>query len=135
MKWVYILVISFILTNCATNKFLFSSTPAKEIKDVDYFEPFAYIHLIETGNNSQFSDSLSLITKINLDTILATKKSKLRLSEKIVIKNDTLRTRIENELGYLSRLILSQQTIQGIKLTPAIDSILESRNPKVEPFT
>lgn len=130
MKQIYILGLALILISCGTNKFLTSSVTSSEVKDVDYFEPFTYIQLIEKGNKPIFSDSLSTITKRNLDSIIESKASTLRLSEKILIENDTLRARVEDELGYLTQLIFQQRKLDGIKLTPAIDSILKNKNQR-----
>lgn len=130
MKQIYILGFVLILSSCGANKFLTSSVTSAEIKDVDYFEPFAYIQLIDKGNKPKFSDSLSTITKRNLDSIIDTKATKLRLNEKILIENDTLKARVENELGYLTQLIFQKRKLEGIELTPAIDSILEKNNQR-----
>ena len=130
MKQIYILGFALILSSCGANKFLTSSVTSAEIKDVDYFEPFAYIQLIEKGNKPKFSDSLSTITKRNLDSIIETKATKLRLNEKILIENDTLKARVENELGYLTQLIFQKRKLDGIELTPAIDSILENKKQR-----
>ena len=131
MKQIYILGFVLILSSCGANKFLTSSVTSAEIKDVDYFEPFAYIQLIDKGNKPKFSDSLSTITKRNLDSIIDTKATKLRLNEKILIENDTLKARVENELGYLTQLIFQKRKLEGIELTPAIDSILEKNNQQL----
>lgn len=130
MKKIYIIGLALILSSCGANKFLTSSVTSAEIKDVDYFESFAYIQLIEKGNKTKFSDSLSTITKRNLDSIIGTKVDKLRLSEKILIENDTLKARVENELGYLTQLIFQKRKLDGIELTPAIDSIMENKNQR-----
>ena len=130
MKTIYILVLALILSSCGANKFLTSSVTSAEIKDVDYFEPFAYIQLIEKGNKPKFSDSLSTITIRNLDSIIDAKDDKLRLSNKILIENDTLKARVENELAYLTQLIFQTRQLDGIELTPAIDSILEHNNQR-----
>ena len=130
MKKISLLFIAVLLTSCGTNKFLKSTVKADEIKDVEYFESFAYIQLIEKENKPQFSDSLSNITQTRIDSILANKKQELRLNNKISIKNDTLVAMVENELGQLTQQIFQQRNLDGIRLTPTIDSILESRNQR-----
>jgi hypothetical protein len=130
MKQIYIFGLALMLTSCATNQFLMSSVPSEDINSVDYFESIAYVQLIEKGNKSTFSDSLSTMTKNTLDSIIDSQQSKLRLDEKILISNDSLRARVENELGYLTQSIFQQRKLDAIQLTPAIDSILESRNQR-----
>lgn len=130
MKQLLILASALILTSCGANQFLTSSVSANEISDMKYFEPLSYIQYIEKGNKSKFSDSLSVITQSKLDSLLTKNKSKLRLTNKIAIENDTLKVKVEKEIGYLAQLITQKGKLEGIPLTPAIDSILESNNQR-----
>ncbi|WP_019039074.1 hypothetical protein [Psychroflexus tropicus] len=129
-RLLYIFGLTLVLCSCGTNKFLSSSVPSSEIRQLDYFEPLAYIQLIEKGNRPKLSDSLSTITRQTLDSILETKASKLNLNDKISIENDTLKAQIENELGNLTQMIFEKNNLEGIVLPPVLDSILESRNQR-----
>jgi hypothetical protein len=128
----FILIASFlVLASCVTNKYLASSSvKSEEVINQSYFEPFSYIHYVEKGNKSEFSDSLSYITKIKADSILASNKSLLRLTDKIDLMDDTLKARVENEIGYMAQLINQRRKLEGIPLTPTIDSLMESNNQR-----
>ena len=119
-----------ILTSCGTNKFLTSEVSANEISNLNYFESLSYIQYIEKGNKATLSDSLSKTTSFKLDSILVKNKSKIKLSDKIIIENDTLKAQIETEIIYLAQLITKQRKLDGILLTPAIDSVLENNNQR-----
>lgn len=130
MSYLLILTSALILTSCGANKFLTSSVTANQISDLSYFEPLSYIHRIEKGNKSKFSDSLSVITQSTLDSLLNKNKVKFRLTDKITIEDDTLKMKIENEIGYLAQIIIQRRSLEGIPLTPTIDSILESKRQR-----
>lgn len=123
-------VSALLLTSCGANKFLTSSTGSSEVRNLSYFEPLSYIQYIEKGNKAVLSDSLSSITQTILDSILSHSKSTLHLTEKLTFDNDTIKTKIENELGYLSQLITQRRKLDGIPITPAIDSILKSNKQR-----
>ncbi|OBX25897.1 hypothetical protein LX77_01612 [Gelidibacter algens] len=130
MKKLLIFASALILTSCGTNKFLTNSVTASEISKLGYFEPSAYIQYIEKGNKPTFSDSLSGITRAKLDSLITENKSSLPLTKKIVIENNALKTRVENEMGYLAQLIGQQRNLKDIPLTPAIDSLMETNNQR-----
>lgn len=118
------------LASCGTNKYLTSSTKSNEIENISYFTPLIYIQYIEKGNKAVLSDSLSAISQFKVDSLLNAKKATLRLSGKIVVHNDTLTQKMEKELAYLIRLISQRKKLEGIPLTPTIDSILKSSNQR-----
>lgn len=118
------------MTSCGASKFLNSSTSPNEIGELNYFEPFSYIQYVEKGNKAILSDSLSNITLTKLDSILLNSKATLPLAEKIVFDNDSIKVRVENELGYLSQVISQRRKLDGIEVTPAIDSILKKNKQR-----
>ena len=130
LKTILFFSTALIFTSCGSNKFLTSEVSSNEILNLNYFESLSYIHYIEKGNKTKISDSLSKITTFKLDSILIKNSSKINLSEKITIKNDTLKARIETEISYLQQLISKQRKLDGILLTPTIDSILENSNKR-----
>lgn len=121
---------SLILPSCVTNQFLTSATTSNEITSLAYFEPFSHIQLIEKGNKPNFSDSLSTTTQERLDSLLTKNKSSIRLNEKITFKDDKIKAKVESEIGYLAKIIMQRKRLSGVRLTPAIDSILESHNQR-----
>ena len=131
MRNLLILASILTLTSCVTNKYLTSSTTtSNEINMVDYFQPLSYIQYIEKGNKSSLNDSLSQITCNNLSSVLNKNKVTLRLNEEIIVDNDTLKKKIENELGYLVRLISQRKKLNGIPLTPTINYILKNNKQR-----
>ncbi len=130
MKQILLLIGVLILSSCATNKYHASDVTGSDISQMMYFEPMAYIYFVEKGNKALLNDSLSAITKTKVDSLLTNNKPKYRLSDKITISNDTLRQRLENEIAYLADQIQRRVYIDGIPLTPTIDSVLESNGQR-----
>jgi hypothetical protein len=93
-----------------------------------FFNALSYIQYIEKGNKAVFSDSLSAISQAKVDSLLKENKTAFRLSDEIVIDNDTLNRRIENEIAYLARRMSVRKKAGAVPLTPAIDSILKSNH-------
>ncbi len=131
MKRLLLISISaLLLTSCGAKKFLTSSTIPNEIGELNYFEPLSYIHYVEKGNKAILSDSLSNITFSRLDSILSNSKTTLPLAEKIILDNDSIKVRVENELGNLSQVINQRRKLDGIEVTPVIDSILKKNKQR-----
>jgi hypothetical protein len=130
MKLLLILSAALLLTSCSTNKNLNSSASSNEITNMGYFEPLSYIQYIEKGNKATLSDSLSSVSRSKLDSILFVNKPTFRLSNKIVIDNDTVKARVENEVGYLARLLAQRKKSANVPLTKTIDSIMESNQQR-----
>lgn len=130
MKQIVFLASAFILTSCGANKFLTSSVKPVEIADLSYFEPLSYIRYIVKGNKAQFSDSLSTITTKKVDSLLIRNRSIFRLTDEIDLADETLKAKVENEIGHLAQFIIQRKKLEGIPLTPAIDSIMESNNQR-----
>lgn len=115
------------LTSCGTYKHQTSNRPADEIKQLHYFSPIAYIHHIEKGNRSAFSDSLSDITRTQLDSILSN-NTNLRTSTKIEITDSVSNAKYEEELTSLFNRIMQGQQVETLDIPPTIDSILSINN-------
>jgi len=125
--WVFIFIST---TSCVSNKMLVSDVKPNEIEELSYFEPQSYIKFIKKGNKPEFSDSLSNITQKGINQIFTKYKSQLHLTKKIEISDDSLNNRVKNEILYLIQLAHYNRKIKGLKLTPAIDSIMESNNQR-----
>jgi hypothetical protein len=130
MRLLLIIAAGLILTSCATNKHLTSSTNAVEIQNLNYFTPLSYIQYIEKGNKALLSDSLSGLTSYKLDSLLQEKKEAFRLSEEIRFSNDTVKQKFERELAYLVRVINQRKKLNGIPLTPTIASVVKNSNQR-----
>ena len=130
MRNLLILAAALILTSCGTNKYLTSSTKSNEIENLNFFTPLSYIQYIEKGNKAAFSDSLSKISSQKIDSLLNENKIAFRLSEEIIIDNDTLKGKIEDEIAYLANLIPQRKKLDGIPLPPTIGSVLTNSNQR-----
>jgi hypothetical protein len=125
-----ILLLGIIFQSCVTNKYLSSTTPINEVSNIEYFEPYSYIQLIKKGNKSQLNDSLSIQSKQILDSVIYSNMRLYRIKNKITLKNKTINQKVENELSFLIQSAMEKSKLEGIKITPVIDSILESRNQR-----
>lgn len=127
---ILILALATLNQSCKTSKYLSSQTSVNEISNIEYFEPYAYIQLVEKGNKSEFNDSLSIKSKQIIDSILNSNKKQYKITDKIIINNKNLNKKVENELSFLIQSALKKGKLEGIEITPVLDSILESRNQR-----
>lgn len=118
-----------IFTSCVTNKLINKSVKASEINEPMYFEPLSFISLIEKGNKSKQNDSLSNVSKKILDSIIVENKD-FKISKKIEISEPKIKVKVDNELSELIIGIVRNNKIEGVKLTPTIDSILKSKKQR-----
>lgn len=129
-KIIGIIILGIIFQSCVANKYLSSATPKNEVINMDYFEPYSYVRLIKRGNKSELNDSLSLESKRKIDSVMYSNRNFYKIKDKIIIDNNTLNQKVENELSYLIQSAMQKRKLEGIELTPVIDSILESRNQR-----
>ena len=130
MKKSIVLLIILFIYSCSVNRSLKTSTPTSEILSLSYFEPIAFINYVEKGNKSVPSDSLSVITKHKLDSLMHKHKSRLRLSNELTFENEISKSIFNSETGRLAEAITRQRSLNGIKITPVIDSIMEKNNTR-----
>ncbi|WP_369048288.1 hypothetical protein [Tenacibaculum sp. UWU-22] len=131
LKTILILFVVLLFQNCATgNKYLSSETSISDVSNLDYFEPYSYIQLIKKGNKAQLNDSLSIETKNKLDSIITFNKNLYKIKKKLNINDALVNKKIENELSSLIQTAIQKRKLKGIKLTPVIDSVLESKNQR-----
>ncbi len=119
-----------LFSSCVSNKMLTSSVSPTAIHELAYFEPISYIHLIEKGNKSKYNDSLSRITTTEVEEILLNNKEKLNLSHRITIEDDTLMSRIKDEITLLIQAAILNKSLDALVIPPTIDSILKSKNQR-----
>lgn len=130
MKRIIILsAITIIFTSCATNKLISKSVKASEINEPMYFEPLSFINLVEKGNKSKQNDSLSYVSKKILDSIIIENKE-FKISRKIETFEPKIKDKVDAELSDLINGIVRSNKIEGVKLTPTIDSILKSKKQR-----
>ncbi|HXR82814.1 MAG TPA: hypothetical protein VN722_00760 [Hanamia sp.] len=130
MKHLLICSVTLILISCGTSKIPASATSSNEITSLSYFEPISYIQYIEKGNTAMLSDSLSLISRNKLDSILSENKEDLRLSEKIILDDQAVKGRIENEVAYYAALMMQRKKLNKSPLAKTIDSVMESNHQR-----
>jgi len=129
MKKILFLTLAILFQSCVTNKYLSSSTPIVEISDIGYFEPLAIIELIKKQNKSEPSDSLSIVSKQKIDSLLSTNRKKYKIKERITL-NKKIQEKVDYEISFLIQSAMTKRNLEGIKITPVLDSILESRNQR-----
>jgi hypothetical protein len=81
--------------------------------------------LIEKGSMSKQNDSVSNVSKAILDETLSSFEDKIPLSGNIKADNPGLQKKVRNEIETLILTADKQKQVDGLKLTPAIDSLLE----------
>ena len=128
MKNIFLLVVIIIVnTSCVVNRMANPAVRPAELTNVKYFEPFSYIYLIEKGNQGILNDSLSMVSKLTLDSVIQNHRI-MKVSGKIEIADTAQQMIIENEVAAIFQKIFQQQKLDGIKLTPTIRTVLEENN-------
>lgn len=125
-----VLCVAILLHSCISHKYINTSTSPTEISSLDYFEPYAYIHLIEKGNKPRLNDSLSMVSTKRIDSVLISQNKKFRIKNKIVVSSKKIEQIVENEFNFLIQSAVKKRKLANIPLTPTIDSILEARNQR-----
>ncbi len=118
-----------IFTSCVT-KTLTSSVDVSELSDIAYFKPISYIRHIEKGNKPVINDSLSKITSDIIESIILLNKNTLRVNTEIVVTDSLLNKKLEQEINFLIQSVLKNKKLEGIKLTPIIDSLMTSNKQR-----
>ena len=111
---IIILTLGIIFQSCVTNKYLSSATPINEISNIEYFEPYAYIQLIKKGNKSELNDSLSVVSKQKIDSIIYSNRRNYKIKEKIILNNKIVNEKVENELSFLIQSAMRKKKLEGI---------------------
>jgi hypothetical protein len=124
-KLILLIGITFVLTSCVTNKYISKNVNATEINEIKYFTPLSYVSLIEKGNKSILNDSLSSISKVLLDSVIRN-NSNFKIEKRIDVNGLKNNIKVNNELSFLIQTIMNNKKLEGVKLTPTIDSIMKS---------
>ena len=91
------LAVLLLLNSCATTMITNNSTQPNEINNLGYFETISIIRLIEKGNQSKPSDSLSILSNKIMDSIIANTNNP-KVNNHFAVSNERLRARIENDI-------------------------------------
>ncbi|MDR1762473.1 MAG: hypothetical protein LBR64_00755 [Dysgonamonadaceae bacterium] len=132
MKKVNLLLLAAVLfTSCSTSKFLTSDVKPVEITDMLKIEPFAYISLIKKGNQGEYSDSVSSISKSALNESVEIFRERLHLASGEAVVIDSIdREMLENELHFLILSADRNRNIKNLPVTPVIDSLLTANGKR-----
>lgn len=128
-KIVLLFGLALIFTSCVTNKYISKNVKSTDITEIKYFESMAYVGLIEKGNKGKLNDSLSIISKKLLDSIIRNNNS-FRIEKKIDVYGLENNLKVNNELSYLIQTIINNRKLDGVKLTPTVDSIMKSNKQR-----
>ncbi len=134
MKKIILLFSTVLLfASCASNKLINVKSSeiiqATKTKNVAYIEPLSFVSLIEKGNKTTPNDSLSLVSKMLLDSIIPNNNN-FRITQKINILNKKTKDIVDVELSNIFLSVIRSNKIEGLKMTPIIDSVLKSNKQK-----
>lgn len=119
-----------ILSSCTTTKPLTSSVNQNEISDLQSFEPVSYISLIERGNRGKFNDSLSQSSQELITSALNSYPNNIPLTGNITVIEPRIKQILAKDIENLCISAVRQKTIATLKITPMLDSLLESRGKR-----
>ena len=123
------LVILILLNSCASTMLTSANTQAHEITDIGNFETISIIRLIEKGNQSKPSDSLSILSSKIMDSII-TNTSNPKIANHFDIQDKKLQARVENDILKTVTEIRTKKKLDQIRTTPLMDSIVKNQNQR-----
>ncbi|MPR35611.1 hypothetical protein [Salmonirosea aquatica] len=98
---------------------------ASEAGEVSYFEPLAYISLIQQGNRPFHNDSLSSVSRELLDSIIQNSHP-FAATRKIENNDPELRQQLEIDINNTFMRVLKGKRVEGIELPPVLRTALEN---------
>ena len=124
----FLLVLVSILDSCSTTELLTSDVKPAEVIDLQFFEPITYV----SGGKKILNDSLSNVSKQLITEIANDFKDNISLTGTILVTNNTVKQRLEKDIENLvmSANDIKLLNISSIRITPLIDSLLESNNKR-----
>jgi hypothetical protein len=128
MKQYRLLIFTFgfiAFSSCTITKPLTSVVKPIEVTDLQCIEPFSYISLIEKGNRTKYNEALSRESKQLLIKVSNNYKDQIPIKGEIFVADTIVKRKLENEIKFLCLTADRQRSIQNIKLTPVIDSLVE----------
>ena len=127
---ILIVLVSTLLLSCSTTKILRSPVLVNELSDIQRFEPISYIQIIKNSNIQTYSDSLSMVSKKIITTVLDRNKETIPITGELVVSDIFLKDTLEKEIDYLFYLSSKQKEKTLPQLTPVIDSLLEANGKR-----
>lgn len=110
--------------SCAVSRSRTSGVKPKEVRDLQKFEPYSYILLMEKGSEGALSDSISRRSRAIISHMLDTFR-RLPITGSIAVTDTSLRKRVEEEAVALITAAGRERRVARVKLTPLLDSLLE----------
>jgi hypothetical protein len=116
--------------SCSTTSLLTSDVRPSEITELQYFEPTSRIYFIKEKNKAVYNDSISKRSQSLQLEILDSLKEKIHLTNVIYWRDSSYSKRLRKEVQTLLDEVWKAQSIDEVKITPLLDSLLEKRNKR-----
>lgn len=118
------------LSSCTATKLLTSNIKPTEVTDLKLLEPFSCISMIKKGNKGRLDDSISFISKQLVFKVLENYKGQLPLTGELILSDTAVKNSLEKEYELLILTADRTKSISNLKITPAIDKILEANDTR-----
>ncbi|MDP2527303.1 hypothetical protein [Maribacter dokdonensis] len=125
MKKTTLLLLTLFFISCASK-----NIDSKEINSLDYFEPIAYISIVNKGNNAIINDSISKLVEYRLDSVINEYSDRFRINKKLKMKDPLIQKSFENEILNLIVEKFINKKSEITPATPILDSILQINNSR-----
>lgn len=116
-------------SSCTTKKGFVTKLPKQEIADVQRFPSLSDIDILDKHSNSSFCDSLSLLTRTNIDLFLEN-QSNIDITGVIDIEDTTILLKVNDEIRQIMGRAFDNKDIAFIPIPPTIDSILDAQGKR-----
>jgi hypothetical protein len=130
LKFIFVAVYCILVIPSTTAQPAKSNLKASEITDLQHFEPFCYISLIDSGNIAKLNDTLSLNSKELLIKVEDSFSGRIPETGEISVSDTTIKHKLEKEIQFLCLSAERQKNISNLKITPVIDSLLETNGKR-----
>jgi len=109
---------------------LTSKVKAHEITDLQRFETLSHISLIEQGNRLIYNDTLSLKSSKLFSDVLMSMDDRIPLTGDITVGDRFTQIKLAKEIGHLCTTADRQKSVANLRLTPTLDSLLETNDKR-----
>ena len=104
-------------SSCTTKKGFVTKLPKQEIADVQRFPSLSDIDILDKHSNSSFCDSLSLLTRTNIDLFLEN-QSNIDITGVIDIEDTTILLKVNDEIRQIMGRAFDNKDIAFIPIPP-----------------
>jgi len=118
------------VSSCTTTRPLKSDVKPSEVTDLQYFEPFSYISLIETGNRAKYNDTISKKSEELLLNVVNKFGGKIPVTGIISVSDTITKNKLEKEIEFLFLSADRTKNISNLKITPIIDSLIAANGKR-----